>query len=320
MSSFLSDSIGRKPFKTRKDQGLFEKITGKSLGATFFPKTHVSKYGRYISPEEIKKVQADRERERVRVSEWEGDREMEIEWENERKRVLAKKLEDKLIESKLESAVKIPNNSKEINSLFHQYPNNIKNSLLGSAIKVPDNAVNIKTIIENIPLSHYDAEYLYYACTIPNNYENIKALLKSRKYFLNVLDIQVPPKKNQILNLIPKILMIPNNAENIKALIDGGLILNQIDMSRIHATNRDIIEKEKIYQSRKPYLQMVEGTPESQGDIANYLSNEIIMRNISQYMNPDKGGKKTKKRQNHQKTKKSKKRKSVKSCKRKTRK
>jgi hypothetical protein len=185
------------------------------------------------------------------------------------------------------------------------------------ALKKPNNTDEIKFLLEEgvNPISQIPntRPFIFDAIMTPNNSENIRTLVNA--------GADINSRVNYSDNPLFMASRLPNNSENISTLLELGADPSVINMSRVHPTNHDIIEKEKIYQSRKPYLQMVEGTPEAQGHIANFLTNEYLMRNISQYMNTDKGGKKTNRRQkNHQKTIKSKKRKSGKSCKRKTRK
>jgi hypothetical protein len=341
-----------------KPPGLFKRLTGTSFPNPFRKVKEVPVPQSQENREEADRIKSERDKEikqNIQQSEFE---EMKIyDYDFFKLALDIKKLERRLrqhhlelanyesnnnIDSKLVTQAKINKINEDLNKLKKKYKDvynhithygsdklliqlindyiNQKNNLelkneMYYALEKPNNTDKIKFLLKEgvDPNSQLHGSHLIFdSIMTPNNSENIRTLVNA--------GANINIKNMQSDNPLSMASRLPNNSENINTLLELGADPSLIDLSSIHDTNRDIREKEKFYQSRKPYLQMVEGTPESQGDIANYLSNEIIMRNISQYMNPDKGGKKTKKRQNHQKTKKSKKRKSGKTCKRKTRK
>jgi hypothetical protein len=173
------------------------------------------------------------------------------------------------------------------------------------ALENPNNTDKIKFLLEEglDPNSQLDGSYLIFnSIMTPNNSENIRTLVNA--------GANINSKIGNSDNPLYMASRLPNNSENINTLLELGADPSLIDMSRVHATNRDIIEKEKSYQSRKPYLQMVEGTPDAKDPASLYIGNEVAMRNIAEYM----GGKRFNKKTHIKKTK-LKKRKTNKSCK-----
>jgi hypothetical protein len=80
-------------------------------------------------------------------------------------------------------------------------------------------------------------------------------------------------------------------------LRNGARVNDNMISNAITPDLRDRLVKAQNWQSREPYLSLVEGTPDATGHIDKYLSNEVAQRNIAEMIPPGdtSGGKKSRK-------------------------
>jgi hypothetical protein len=170
------------------------------------------------------------------------------------------------------------------------------NSDLNKATKVQGNVDNVTRLLEEgADPNNTDSPLtpLVSAACKPNNKGVILTLID------HGADVNMPIIFGPDSSPIFPITMAARNEtpNNMITLIDHGAIVNDRTIQAANHSNVDYLKREQTYQSRKPYISLVYGTPDATGHIDKYLSNAVAQQNIAEMIPPGDttGGKKSRK-------------------------